>query len=164
MPQPRSTSAKSTSSARSGAKRTSSSTAKRASGTTKSASGTTKRASGTTKSASSASTSAKRSTASTASRARTQAKRTTDGAGDVRLEAVAQRVRKLNERIIEAGKDAGETTLTAYEKALKAIAASLDRGATTSDVEWVSQLLSTQAKFLRDVTDSWTKAARGMLK
>ena len=148
MPQPRSSSAKSTS----GAKRTSGSTAKRASSSTKAASATKR-----------ASTTAKRSTASTSSRARTQAKSATDGA-DVRLEAAAQRVRKLNERIIEAGKDAGETTLTAYEKALKAIASSLDRGAATSDVEWVSHLLSTQAKFLRDVTDSWTKAARGMLK
>ena len=39
------------------------------------------------------------------------------------------RIRKLNDRIIDAGKEAGETTLSAYEKALKALAASIERGA-----------------------------------
>ena len=83
---------------------------------------------------------------------------------DPRLEAVAQRVRKLNERIIEEGKAAGEATLTSYEKALKAIASTLERGPGKSDVEWISSLATTQAKFLRDVTTAWTAAARGMLK
>ncbi len=83
---------------------------------------------------------------------------------DQRVEAAATRVRKLNERIIEAGKEAGGTTLTAYEKALKALAASIERGAGRSDVEWVSHLLNTQAKFIRDVTSTWTSAARDALK
>ncbi len=85
-------------------------------------------------------------------------------AADPRLEAVAQRVRKLNERIIEESKTAGETTLTAYEKALKAIATSLERGPGKSDVEWISSLATTQAKWIRDVTEAWTSAARGVLK
>lgn len=83
---------------------------------------------------------------------------------DPRLDAVAQRVRKLNERIIEESKSAGEATLSAYEKALKAIAASLERGPGKSDVEWVSSLATTQAKWIRDVTTAWTSAARGMIK
>jgi hypothetical protein len=88
----------------------------------------------------------------------------TANAADARVEAMAQRVRRLNERIIEAGKDAGEATLSSYEKALKAIAASIERGPGKSDVEWISALATTQAKFLRDVTNAWTSAARGMLK
>jgi hypothetical protein len=83
---------------------------------------------------------------------------------DERLEATVKRVRKLNERIIDAGKDAGEATLSSYEKALKAIATTIERGAGKSDVEWISTLATTQAKFLRDVTDAWVSAARGMLK
>jgi hypothetical protein len=83
---------------------------------------------------------------------------------DPRLDAVAQRLRKLNERIIEAGKEAGETTLASYERALKAIASTLEKGPGSSDIEWVSHLATTQAKFLRDVTTTWTKAARDMLK
>jgi len=77
---------------------------------------------------------------------------------------VAQRIRKLNERIIDASKDAGEVTLSSYEKALKAIAASIERGPGRSDVEWISSLATTQAKFIRDVTNAWTAAARGVLK
>jgi hypothetical protein len=77
---------------------------------------------------------------------------------------VAQRVRKLNERIIEAGKGAGEATLTSYEKALKSIASTLERGPGSSDVEWISNLATAQAKFIRDVTTAWTSAARDMLK
>jgi hypothetical protein len=77
---------------------------------------------------------------------------------------VAKRLRKLNERIIEAGKDAGETTLTNYEKALKAIANAVERGPGSSDIEWISNLATAQAKFIRDVTTTWTSAARDMLK
>ena len=80
------------------------------------------------------------------------------------MDALAQRVRKLNERIIEAGKEAGETTLSSYEKALKAIASTLERGPGSSDVEWVSNLATAQAKFIRDVTTAWTSAARNVLK
>jgi len=54
--------------------------------------------------------------------------------------------------------------LTSYEKALKAIASSLERGPGSSDIEWLSHLATTQAKFIRDVTTAWTSAARGVLK
>jgi uncharacterized protein YPO0396 len=81
-----------------------------------------------------------------------------------RIDAVADRLRKLNERIIDAGRDAGESTLTSYEKALKAIAGSIERGPGSSDVEWIANLATAQAKFLREVTNSWTSAARDLLK
>jgi hypothetical protein len=88
-----------------------------------------------------------------------------DGAAaDPRLEAVAQRIRKLNERIIAESRSAGEATLSSYENALKAIASTLERGPGKSDIEWISSLASAQAKFIREVTDAWTSAARGMLK
>ena len=105
---------------------------------------------------------------------RTTAKRTTSssartakpkpGSPEARLEAAADRVRKLNEQIIAAGREAGETTLTNYEKFLKSIAGSLERGPGKSDVEWISNLAQAQAKFIRDVTSSLTKAARKRLK
>jgi hypothetical protein len=85
-------------------------------------------------------------------------------ASDERLEAVAQRIRKLNERIIDAGKGAGDVTLTSYEKALKSIASTLERGPGSSDIEWISNLATAQAKFIRDVTTAWTAAARDMIK
>ena len=102
--------------------------------------------------------------AGTTSARSTNGRANSAGTADPRLDAVAARVRKLNERIIDESKSAGEATLTAYEKALKAIAASLERGPGKSDVEWVSSLATTQAKWIRDVTTAWTAAARGMLK
>ena len=113
--------------------------------------------------ATSASTSASRTRASASSRSAGSAADAT-GAVDQRLEAMAQRIRKLNERIIEEGKSAGEATLTSYEKALKAIASSIERGPGSSDIEWISSLATTQAKFIRDVTAAWTSAARSVLK
>jgi hypothetical protein len=77
---------------------------------------------------------------------------------------VAQRLRKLNERIIDAGRDAGEATLSSYEKALKAIASTIERGPGSSEVDWISNLATAQAKFIRDVTNAWTSAARQRLK
>jgi len=100
---------------------------------------------------------------STSSAGSTKAKASA-GSPEARLEAAAVRVRKLNERIIEAGKQTGETTLSSYEKALKAIAGAVERGPGTSDIDWISNLATTQAKFIRDVTQSWTDAARNMLK
>jgi hypothetical protein len=85
-------------------------------------------------------------------------------AAEARLDVAAQRLRKLNERIIDAGKDAGESTLTSYETALKSIANAIEKGPGSSEVEWLANLATTQAKFIRDVTTAWTKAARARLK
>ena len=98
------------------------------------------------------------------SSARSTRARASVASPEASLEAAAERLRKLNERIIVAGKEAGETTLSGYEKALKAIASAVERGPGTSDVEWISHLATTQARFIRDVTDAWTSAARDMLK
>ncbi len=176
MPQPRSSSSRSGTSSggtkrsasagrgSSAAKRTStaksSSAAKGASSAKRS---TAAKGAGTTKRAASSRSGASASRGSATTTARKGAGRASAGV-DQRVEAAATRVRKLNERIIEAGKEAGETTLTAYEKALKALAASIERGAGRSDVEWVTHLLNTQAKFIRDVTGTWTSAARDALK
>jgi hypothetical protein len=155
VPQARSSGSKSSTSGRSQTKRASASKSTGAKRTTR-------------KTASAKSSASKpraaRSTASKSSSARSSNRANGAGAADPRLDAVAQRVRKLNERIIDESKSAGEATLTAYEKALKAIAASLERGPGKSDVEWVSSLATTQAKWIRDVTTAWTAAARGMLK
>ena len=83
---------------------------------------------------------------------------------DAAQEATAERLRKLNERIIEAGKHTGELTLSSYEKTLKAIAGAVERGPGSSDIDWIAHLATSQAKFIREFTEAWTSAARGMLK
>jgi hypothetical protein len=99
-----------------------------------------------------------------ASTARSTKAKAPAGSPEARLEAAAERLRKLNERIIEAGKQTGETTLSSYEKALKAIAGAVERGPGSSDIDWISHLATTQAKFIREFTEAWTSAAREMLK
>jgi hypothetical protein len=146
MPQPRSGGSRSSSGGRS-----------------QSRSGTSKRAS-TTSSRGKRSTGGRRTTSRSTSSARSTQRSAPSAGADAQFEAVAQRLRKLNERIISAGKDAGETTLSNYEKALKAIATAVERGPGSSDVEWISNLANAQAKFIRDVTNAWTTAARDVLK
>jgi hypothetical protein len=156
--------------ARSGGSRRSGSSRSSSSG------GARRSSSGTTRSTAKRST-AKRSTAKRTTAKRSTAKRSTAkrssattrsrpkaGTAEARFEAAANRVRKLNEQIIENGRSAGESTLTAYEKFLKSIATSIERGPGKSDVEWISNLATAQAKFIRDVTSSVTKAARKRLK
>jgi capsid protein len=104
-----------------------------------------------------------RSSSSTSDARSTEAKASA-GSAEARLEAAAERVRKLNDRIIEASKQTGETTLSSYEKALKAIASAVERGPGSSDIEWISSLATIQAKFIREFTEAWTSAARSMLK
>jgi len=158
MPQAKSSGASSSSS--SGAKKSARSSASRSGGTKSSS----KKSSGTKSSGSRSRSSSARSAGARAAGSASAGAAQAASAAEARVEAVAQRVRKLNERIIDESKSAGEATLTAYEKALKAIAASLERGPGKSDVEWISTLATTQAKWIRDVTTAWTDAARGMLK
>ena len=50
-----------------------------------------------------------------------------DGAPDLNLEAVAERIRELNERIIASSMQAGETTINSYAKMLDNIAQLTER-------------------------------------
>jgi hypothetical protein len=112
-----------------------------------------------------------RSTKSTARGSRTQGARarTTRTAAEAKPaeagdEGAGERIRELNERIIDTGKRAGRGTLDIYESTLKVIADSIERGPGSSDIEWVSKIATTQANFIRDVSKAWTSAARDALK
>jgi hypothetical protein len=158
-----------------GSSTSSSGAGSRSSGRKTTAARKTRQSSGRSSSASSASKSSGRSTRRTPANGRKRtSQRATAGtrsatakatsATDRGVEAAATRLRKLNERIIEAGKSAGDTTLSSYESVLKSIAKTLERGPGTSDIDWISTLATQQAKFIRDVTNAWTSAARDILK
>jgi hypothetical protein len=80
------------------------------------------------------------------------------------VEEVADRIRQLNERLIESSKTAGTVALDAYEKALQSLVDFEDKVASASQLDWVSALATTHAKFIQDVSASYTKAAREALK
>ncbi len=80
------------------------------------------------------------------------------------VEEATQRIRDLNERLIESSKSAGLVALDAYEKALQSLVDFEQKVASASQLDWVSALATTHAKFIADVTTSYTKAARDLLK
>lgn len=104
--------------------------------------------------------------AGTSSNARTSSSRphVTVNIDAAQVEAIAERLRKLNEKIIDFGREAGESTLASYEKALKTIATGVQQSPAKDELEWISHLAASQAKFVRELTDSWAKAARDRLK
>jgi hypothetical protein len=80
------------------------------------------------------------------------------------FEDAADRVRDLNERVIEATRNAGHTYLDAYEKTLRGIASYEEKVAEASQVEWLSALLTAQADFTREIAKASTASARELLK
>jgi len=80
------------------------------------------------------------------------------------LEAAAGRIRELNEQLIESSKTAGVVTLDAYEKALAGMLDFEQKVASASQLDWVSALAETHAKFVSDLSSSYIKAARDVLK
>jgi hypothetical protein len=79
-------------------------------------------------------------------------------------EAATERIRDLNERIIESSKKAGNTYLDIYEKTLGSIADYQEKIGERSQVDWVSTIANAQAEFTRDVAGAYTSAARTLLK
>jgi hypothetical protein len=85
-------------------------------------------------------------------------------AADSNVEAAADRIRDLNERIIESSKKAGNTYLDIYEKTLNSIADYQEKAGEQSQVDWVSTIANAQADFTRNLADAYTSAARTLLK
>jgi hypothetical protein len=79
-------------------------------------------------------------------------------------EATTERIRDLNERILEAARKAGGAYLDAYEKALESIADYQERVAKQSDVEWISTIVDSQARFTRELTKLYVSTGRDLLK
>jgi hypothetical protein len=79
-------------------------------------------------------------------------------------EATTERIRDLNEQIVEASKKAGGAYLDAYETALKSIADYQEGVAKQTDVEWVSTVVDAQARFTRELTKLYVNTGRELLK
>jgi hypothetical protein len=84
--------------------------------------------------------------------------------GTEAVEATVERIRELNEQILDAGKKAGGAYLSAYEKALQSIADYQEQVAKQTDVEWVSTIVDAQARFTRELTKVYVSTGRELLK
>jgi hypothetical protein len=78
-------------------------------------------------------------------------------------EATTERIRDLNERILDAGKKAGNAYLDAYEKTLQSIADYQETTAKQTDVEWISTVVDAQARFTRELTKVYVSTGRELL-
>ena len=85
-------------------------------------------------------------------------------AADENVDAAAERIRDLNERIIDSSKKAGNTYLDIYEKTLNSIADYQEKVGKQSDIDWVGTVTTAQANFTRELADAYTGSARSLLK
>lgn len=76
----------------------------------------------------------------------------------------AERIRDLNEKVIQLAKESGQASLDAYEKALQSLLDLEKATASHSQLDWVSALANTHAKFVQDITGTFIGLAREALK
>lgn len=79
-------------------------------------------------------------------------------------EDAAERIRELNERIIETARKAGHSYLDVYERSLRAIADFEERVGESSQIDWITNLANVQANFLRDTATAYSETLRGLLR
>ena len=94
----------------------------------------------------------------------TQEKTTYPGFDLSYFEAAADRIRELNETLIQSTKSTGRASLDAYEKALQSLVDFEQKVGQSSELEWVSAVATTHAQFIKDVSKAYTQAARELLK
>jgi hypothetical protein len=83
---------------------------------------------------------------------------------DVLIDAAFEQVTDLNEQFLAATRKAGGLYLDSYEKAVtRAIDVELKIAGLTQQ-EWLKNLIEAQTDFARELTDSYTTAARSLLK
>ena len=80
------------------------------------------------------------------------------------FEQTATRVRELNEKLIQLAKESGQNSLDTYEQALQSMIDFEKSVASRSQLDWVTGLANTHAKFIQDLTGFYIKAAREALK
>jgi hypothetical protein len=79
-------------------------------------------------------------------------------------EAAAERIRELNEQILEYGRDAGLAYLETYESTLKAFADYQEQVGGSLPIDSLASLARAQAAFTRDVVTAYAQNARTLLK
>ena len=78
-------------------------------------------------------------------------------------DAATERIRELNEQILERIKSGGESALEAYERTLKTVA-DYQEAAGQRGAEWVTGLAHAQAEFTRELASASPAAARALGK
>jgi Phasin protein len=75
-----------------------------------------------------------------------------------------ERIRELNEQIIDMARQAGTGYLDMYERSLESIAGYQQQMAHATGVDWLQRLIEAQADFTRDVGNLYASSARELFK
>lgn len=80
-----------------------------------------------------------------------------------KLEGAATRVGEINEQTVEKGRKASVAYLDTCEKTVVSLADSYEKAFGATGIEWLTNVAATQAKATRDVTKTYTAAARELV-
>jgi hypothetical protein len=74
------------------------------------------------------------------------------------------RIRELNEQIIDMARKAGTGYLDVYERSLESIAGYQQQIANATGVDWLQRLIEAQANFTREVGNLYASSARELFE
>ncbi len=80
------------------------------------------------------------------------------------MDAAAQRVRDLSERVVDQAKKNGLTFLEGYERMLKNVLDFEEKAAQGTGQDWASSLATTHANFVRETSEVFLGAVKDQLK
>jgi hypothetical protein len=75
-----------------------------------------------------------------------------------------ERIRELNERIIDCAREAGSSYLDVYERTLGTIAGYQEELANATPVDWLQRVIDAQAAFTREIATLYASTARELIK
>ena len=78
-------------------------------------------------------------------------------------EATAERLRDLNEQVLELGRKAGVSLLDVYESTAKTVADYQDKLADQAQVEWIASAARAQANLTRELSKAYANTGRELL-
>jgi hypothetical protein len=74
-----------------------------------------------------------------------------------------ERIRELNEQVLEAGRVWGQGFLDAYEQSMRSFADLQERTGEGSNIQWFTEVAKAQAEFTRQVTKVSAEVARKLM-
>ena len=80
------------------------------------------------------------------------------------VEAIAERIKKTSERVLELSKENGLIWLAVFEKMLDGVLKLEEDAAKDLGSDWLDKLVSTQADFIRDTSQAYLSAIKDRLK
>lgn len=80
------------------------------------------------------------------------------------FEKAEERIRDLNEQIIESARKSGEVSLDAYEKALQSVLEYETKAAEATQLDFINSVTKAHVNFVTDMSKVFTDAARSVMK